>query len=340
MNTKTLLALAATAAFAAIAAAILLSGDGATVDREAFQAVSVARAGVQAEDRTDRPVEDLASLGGEEEGRASVELAPEPLALDGADAATNVDEDRARVVTVELQLPAGAPADGELRLIGWSEAEVDGEDVNWRDEGVRRRFRRRSSGASALRSISEYSDEDELLWSVSAAAPSGPIELRFDQDATEGLIQLDGRYLFLAEPIEVNLAAGIDRVIVQPELGAWVTGVVQAGGVVLDADEDGSFGTVSLSGGTMSRGRGRGMGWTDRRTELDEELQFEFRGVRPDLTLTVSVDVPSLAPGRSEALELQPGARVNCPMTLSVGGRIAGRVVDEGGAPVAGATLK
>ena len=340
MNKKPILALAAAAALAAIAAIVLLSGGGAADDGAAFEAVTVARAASPSADRAERAPQDLADLGGGRESRASVELAPEVIDLRGSDASTNVDDDRARLVTVELQLPAGAPMDEELRLIGWSEVEVATEDVNWRDDGARRRFRRRSSGASALRSIAEFSDEDSLLWSVSAAAPTGLIQLRFDAEASEGLIQLDGRFLFLAEPVKVDLAAGVDRIVVQPELGAWVTGVVQAGGAALEADEDGSFGTVSLSGGTMSRGRGRGMGWTDRRAELTGDLTFEFRGVRPDLTVTVSVDVPSLAPGRSEALDLQPGGRTDCPMTLNVGGQISGRVLDEGGAPVAGATLK
>jgi len=340
MNTKSLLALAAAAAVAAIAAVLFFSGGGAAEDSVGYESVNVARAASPSADRAEQAPQPLADLSGNQAARASVELSPEVIDLGGSSASSNVEDDRVRVVTVELQLPAGAPMDEELRLIGWSEVEVETEDVNWRDEGVRRRFRRRSSGASALRSIAEFSDEDRLLWSVSEAAPSGLVELRFDNEASEGLIQLDGRFLFLAEPVKVDLAAGVDRVVVQPELGAWVTGVVQAGGAALEADDEGSFGTVSLSGGTMSRGRGRGMGWTDRRAELNEDLAFEFRGVRPDLTLTVSVDIPTLAPGRSEALDLSPGTRTNCPMMLNAGGRIAGRVLDEGGMPVAGATLK
>lgn len=340
MNSKTLLALAGAAALAAIAAVLVLSGGGPASDGEAFETVTVARAAGPAEDRAPRPTEALANLGAEQESRATVELAPEALELDLAGASTNVADDRARVVAVELRLPPGAPADDELRVIGWSEVEVDGEDMNWRDEGMRRRFRRRSSGASALRSIAEYGAQDDLLWSVSEPAPTGAVELRFDEGVREGLIQIDGRYLFLAEPVTVDLEAGVDRVVLEPELGAWVTGSVQAGGVELSPDGDGSYGSVSLSGGTMSGGRGRGMGWIDRRAELSDDLSFEFRGVRPDLTVTVSVDVPTLAPGRSEALDLQPGTRTNCPIPLSAGGGIVGRVVDEAGMPVAGATLR
>lgn len=337
MNSKTLLALAGTAAIAAI---LVLSGGGPTAAGESFEAVTVARAASRSEDQAPRPTETLANLGTERESRASVELTPAPLELDLASASSNVEDDRARLVAVELRLPPGTPVDDELRVIGWSEVEVEGEDMDWRDESMRRRFRRRSSGASALRSIAEFSDEDDLLWSVSAAAPSGVVELRFDEGVTEGLIQIDGRYLFLAEPVTVDLQAGVDRVVLEPELGAWVTGTVQTGGFELEADESGSYGTVSLSGGTMSRGRGRGMGWTDRRAELGEDLAFEFRGVRPDLTVTVSVDIPTLAPGRSEALDLQPGTRTNCPIPLSQGGGIAGQVIDEAGMPVAGATLR
>lgn len=337
MNSKTLLALAGTAAIAAI---LVLSGGGPTAAGESFEAVTVARAASPSEDQAPRPTETLANLGTERESRASVELTPAPLELDLASASSNVEDDRARLVAVELRLPPGTPVDDELRVIGWSEVEVEGEDMDWRDESMRRRFRRRSSGASALRSIAEFSDEDDLLWSVSAAAPSGVVELRFDEGVTEGLIQIDGRYLFLAEPVTVDLQAGVDRVVLEPELGAWVTGTVQTGGFELEADEGGSYGTVSLSGGTMSRGRGRGMGWTDRRAELGEDLAFEFRGVRPDLTVTVSVDIPTLAPGRSEALDLQPGTRTNCPIPLSQGGGIAGQVIDEAGMPVAGATLR
>lgn len=340
MNSKTLLALAGTAALAAIAAILVLSGGGPTAAGESFEAVTVARAASPSEDQAPRPTETLANLGTERESRASVELTPAPLELDLASASSNVEDDRARLVAVELRLPPGTPVDDELRVIGWSEVEVEGEDMDWRDESMRRRFRRRSSGASALRSIAEFSDEDDLLWSVSAAAPSGVVELRFDEGVTEGLIQIDGRYLFLAEPVTVDLQAGVDRVVLEPELGAWVTGTVQTGGFELEADESGSYGTVSLSGGTMSRGRGRGMGWTDRRAELGEDLAFEFRGVRPDLTVTVSVDIPTLAPGRSEALDLQPGTRTNCPIPLSQGGGIAGQVIDEAGMPVAGATLR
>ena len=341
MSSKHLLAAAAVVSVSAVVGALLLSGGDASMDEDAFQPVSVVRdAAPEPGARAAAGPDELVDLARGGDARASVDLSPTPLDLDPTAASTNVDPDRARVVTVELRVPAGAPADDELRVLGWSEPEGAGEDVDWRDESSRRRFRRRSSGASALRSIAEDSAEDNLLWSVSASAPGRTVELLFDRDARTGLVHVDGRYLYLARPVELDLAAGVDRVVVTPELGAWVTGVVRTGSGPLQPDGDGSFGSVSLSGGTMSGGRGRGMGWTDRRASLDEDLSFEFRGVRPDLTVTVQVDVPTLAPGRSEALDLQPGARTTCDLSLTEGGSVLGRVVDEAGTPVAGATLR
>ena len=89
----------------------------------------------------------------------------------------------------------------------------------------------------------------------------------------------------------------------------------------------------------MGRGRGQRMNFVDQTAELNADLSYDFFGVNPDLVLQVAADVPGLAPLTSEVLDLAAGTKSTYDLTLQRGGDLAGRVLDLGGKPVAGALV-
>lgn len=275
--------------------------------------------------------------GRSEVAETSLDAAPKVIAATDS----NVEPTTARKVRVQVLPPAGAALDGGLRIVGWSDEELQDDDVDWRSETVQRRFRRRSSGADAIRTFSEAESDDEVRWSVAEAAPGQIIDLDFDGAAKVGRLQLDARFLYLSSAVEIDLESDPGLITLEPSVGGWIVGRISTAGVQVEPDEDGSFGSVSLMGGTMSRSRGggRGMGWTNRKLSLDGTLGFEFRGVPTGMNLQAIVDIPALAPFTSETVDVVAGVKTDLDLDLVPGGAIEGRVVDPAGQPVAGATV-
>ncbi len=294
--------------------------------------------------------EPLADLGGgaNAAGRQAAASLLEPAVTEASTTAAevlrNVDTTTAQRVVVEIAWPQGTPAAGAdlgaETLIAWSDEVIPAADFDWTSESFRRSRRRRSSGYAALETLKARVNDDEVRFDVVPLNERvSEVEVLFDAGAKVGRIQLASPFLYLASEAVIALEEGETSVRLEPEVGAWISGRVDAGATRIAADANGSYGRVSLRGGRMGGGRGRGGNFTDQSTELDAELRFNFYGVNPSLVLQATADVPGMAPMTGETLELAPGAKTPCLLTVLPGGTIAGRVLDPTGQAVAGAKV-
>jgi protocatechuate 3,4-dioxygenase beta subunit len=223
-----------------------------------------------------------------------------------------VDLADAHWVEGRVALPAGTPPDEQVALYVASfgpDQELPGE-------------RREEADGSGPRDLEVPCELDA----------TGAFRAPVHPAAARALLRLEARYLFLAAPLELDPAG--PAVVVEPELGAWLTGrLVPPEGVAGD----------DLAGLDV-----RLRAWSPlgvavrlvRRTSLAGELSFEFRAVRTDLDHTLMIDPPRLAAVTELSLDLAPGQHLDRTWRLQRGARAEGRVVDSEGAPVPGAVVR
>lgn len=149
---------------------------------------------------------------------------------------------------------------------------------------------------------------------------------------TEALwLDLDGRYLFLGEPLALDQTTLDGPVRLDAELGGAIRGRILLPPGCDEAPKSvgmGSFGS-SFSGAGMARG-----------LVLEGSLDFELHALAPDLSYTVWAN-PDIYPGARYPEELLVGAGecVEIQIHLQRGATVRGRVLDASGAPVARATI-
>ncbi len=342
------LILGAAAVAAGLGAFFVLSGDNHKgSDRGAADLIiqtSTADEVAGSEEEEDGPLPGIDSVDSGLERTEAQAVAPTVAAATAAPieraALRNIDPTSARRVTVEILWPANTPGVGDESgdmLIAWADQEVAPEDFDWGSESFARARRRRSSGHAALRTLEERANDEEVRFDVTSLEErTATVEVLFDARAKEGRLQLASQYLYLPAAVTINLESGATSAVLEPQVGAWVTGRVDPGSETLTPDETGSYGKVALRGGTMGRGRGQRMNFVDQSADLRADLSYDFFGVNPDLVLQVAADVKGLAPMTSDVLELTAGTKSTYDLTLQRGGSMAGRVVDLGGRPVAG----
>jgi len=216
-----------------------------------------------------------------------------------------------RAVTVVVHAPAGAPPDPELAVV----AVPAGDDLD--DDDVRELF--------ALLRTSDAVRAHEAVRVLVGSDGRARLPLN---EGVESTLFLDGRFLYLDEPVE--LVADERTVELEPLLGACI--------VVTIADTSGVVeGKVAVIGGSFGRGGGRN-GWR-RDDEPTNGGELVFRALDPELTWTVA---PSLEAHHAEVeigLELEPGEERAIVILPTAGASVSGVVVDDGGAPLAGAEV-
>ena len=201
-------------------------------------------------------------------------------------------------------------ADDELAVVVASRAQLQGESAAVFLERVR---------------------SDEVPASAFRRAPvdaGGSAELPLPDNLVEPVLLVDGRYLYLERPFE--LEAGATSIRLQPELGSLVQ--VE----LVSAPGDTPSGSLRLMGGDMRGGRG---GFSSREQPLRDPSALEFRAVDSNLSWSIQPRFDAHHGDMRMGLELEPGRALRVELPVLLGARVAGVVVDETGSPVAGAAV-
>jgi Carboxypeptidase regulatory-like domain len=174
-------------------------------------------------------------------------------------------------------------------------------------------------------------------------AADGTFRVPLRDDATVAYLFVDGRWLFLREPVPVEVAAAPDEVRLEPALGGWLTGSCsvpeapeeaaelvgeEIGLSSLDSEE--GFGGMALRFGAAPQ----------RGAEIRPDLTFEFRGLDPESAYALVARTERFLPAMQSRLKLAAGERRTVELELQLGGRVSGVVLDQDGSPVAGAAVQ
>ena len=233
-----------------------------------------------------------------------------------------VEAQEVATITGVVRMPEGTPADEALVVRARTTA----------PDGHREVF--------ALIS-DEDEDDDEVLAEAELDA-SGTFELKVPLDHASVWLELEGRYLYLEHALSLALEPETTAEL-HPELGAYVTGklLVPADATPEELEDAGvriqlrpdpmrSMGAMGISRSSRTR----------RTTQADDDLTYEFRGVKPGPAFRVRVGPHLLTASKSEPVELVAGVHSRIDMVLTRGARMSGRVVDTAGNPVAEAEIE
>lgn len=228
---------------------------------------------------------------------------------------------RERALRGSVRLPAGTPSDEqvELFLIG-REALADERMRDANDD--------------------ELAADPRILARASLAA-DGTFSIPHRTDGAPLWIALRARYAFLDEPRRVRDDDYDRDLVLEPELGAWVTGRVElASGVepegfdVRACELELMFDALALAGGTPPP-----PGLRAPKTHPRSDGTFELRGVASRIARELRVKSERLAAFKGARFDLVPGTHVSLTAVLTRGGRLRGRVVDESGNAIERAKL-
>lgn len=259
-----------------------------------------------------------------ETGLAEPETALEEAALERRSAdSTAFDPALALQVRGSVVLPEGLPADELARVVAYAAGEAAAQHAH-------------------LRSALAPGDLGETL-AVADVDASGSFQIGIPRDRD---VQLALRARYLRSPDSFRVAAGadLDAPRFTTELGAWITGrLLLPAGVTLPEEEREDL-KITWSPGDLSdftRPGGAGRVAIERREALlSPGLEFEFTGVGIGFEGDLRLVPESLAAHKSERRTPRAGEHMLLDLPLASGGTLAGRVVDESGAAVAGAELE
>lgn len=286
-------------------AAIWLSGDS---DAPALRPPAVL------EDLAD-PAEPLA-------GRTTRKLQPRP----------------ARVAVESPTGPAGGVATGVRGRVldGRSRQPLQGvEVVALRRAPAVERLEARLRGL-LRRGLWQRSEEPVEILGRAVTGPDGRFEIL---GLPDGTVFLDGR----SERIYVRTAAAVRLARGEVREGVELLGAPAGrvrGRVLLPDGRPAAGAVVNLRPGLnafLGQITHRRYRWMEVRT--DEDGRFDFLGAPPGTGYTVSATHPGMAIADAHGIEVRVGETTTVTLRGAAGARVAGRVLDPGGVPLAGAQV-
>ncbi len=264
-----------------------------------------------------------------------------------APASVERDEDfdlaHARRIPVRVAFPSGTPADESVRV--WIIA-LDGErsehPMRWMLERDQIESLDIDQFLEVARASEDEDPDDPTHWARRELDSAHTCELPYPATASELLVLLEARYLYLPEVIQLESENAPAELTLEPILGARVHGrcVLPAEPGRRDVDPASVRGELQLFAmGQNDRAIGRG-GMFHRRIELTPTGEFGAHALPAGVSLALSVHVQNLVcEDRLEAVLLEPGEAQELSVRFRLGCSIRGTVVDPDGDPVASAMV-
>jgi hypothetical protein len=265
---------------------------------------------------------------GTTESRGEVERPSGVSRLEGDRASVSAAErtedfDLAQAIWLEgrVVIPPGTPADERAVLIGigYPESGLDLERLKERGESV--------AGLDGTRGLEEGDSRARR-----DLEPDGGFRLPFAKDTRRAVVAISARYLYLEAPLVIEMPH--EAVTLEPRLGGWLTGRLSPPSSVPDTSSlEGTAVQVfgySLGGGGMHRAS----------VEVGPDLEFEAGGLRPELSYGLMIHPEGYVAEPILGIDFEGGAHLERTIDLRLGATLSGRVVDDSGAPVEGASVR
>lgn len=253
--------------------------------------------------------------------------APAATRADDAARTENFALADARWIEGRVQVPANAPDDETLAV--WS-LDLDGDA-----HGSPMLFGNGDDPSALLEAL--RSEHSTTRWARRLVEPGGAFRVPVPADTDHAVLVLDGRYLYLDERVDLDFAHPPAELVLEARLGAWlVVRCTPPPGA--DPAELAAAGDAALGGFSMSVG-GAGGRFVQRKLVLDDTCGCEARGL-PPLHYGVTVAPRKFAQARARDIDAAAGRKVEVVLALTRGATVRGRVLDESGAPIAGATVR
>lgn len=194
-----------------------------------------------------------------------------------------------------VSLPAGTPADEELEI-----------------------------------AVTNVTDE-AWLEHTAKVDPNGRFRFYAPPGEATTTLELQGHYLYLDEPY----LAGAGEVVLEPRLGAWISGQLIAPDGADPAALEGSEikPTIDLAAG-FNPVEGQRMGRAFQSTKADSSGAFELGALPTGLAFALAADSKQYPLVTVSDLNLSPGEHRQLAIHLEPGASISGLVVDPDGAPI------
>lgn len=260
---------------------------------------------------------------GDSSGRVAAAALPE----DG-----NIEEEGAHWLQVEIQSPPGTPGDDSLEILALAADEDSTDDV-------RSLVRRLALTRGFDRQRKWLTPKTKVAW-TRRTVENGSTRVPLPPSASLAILVVDGRYLYLEEPYELDLGDKPSRVILDAELGGYaeLTWKLPARAETRGVSQDEIEGALRLAG-TFSFRQFTRTPPVSYEFDLTEKGPLIARGIPAGQLYQLSGEVPKLAPFQGTAVRFEPGERRTIEATFALGGEVAGLVTDEEGDPIAGATV-
>ena len=254
-------------------------------------------------------------------------------------------------LTGSVLLPLETPADEEVEVIALSAA-VEGRRL-YSPRGPLERARKGPGAGQGSQPVApDQAGEQEAQTSAATGTARHGAELIARAKVVDGQFQLllpanthtvhlavDARYVWSRETLAFAVGAAGAPIELPVELGGRIHGVVRLPAdaptgastddlrVKLFPDLTAGFDTMSITGAAVERRTRSAAG------------RYELRAVPVGATYGVLVRHEGLAPPIEWGIELQPGQSLELDLELTHGSILRGRVVDEGGQPIADADV-
>jgi protocatechuate 3,4-dioxygenase beta subunit len=160
-------------------------------------------------------------------------------------------------------------------------------------------------------------------------ARDGSFRVAFAERTRRGTLRVDAPHLFLEHFTRLDLDALPAELVLEPELGGCLRGVVLPPAGAKSAPDPKRCGDIVLSCETRHGPEDLG-----RHCPIDASLHFELRGVPAGAVYDLAFDPGCWAPLERHELSVAAGETMELALEAKLGARIRGRVLDEAGTGV------
>ncbi|MCB9913705.1 MAG: carboxypeptidase regulatory-like domain-containing protein [Planctomycetes bacterium] len=162
-------------------------------------------------------------------------------------------------------------------------------------------------------------------------AHDGRFRVAFAPKTTKGWLRLEGRWLYLDEPLRL-VPEDAGEVVLEPHLGGVVRGTcAPPPGYAAEAQ--------TFADAVVEISRWEGNRNVHLSAALAEDGSFELSALPPGGGYDLQVRAPAFQDAWEHDVVVTPGRATEFQLALALGAHVAGRVVDPSGAPLEGAAV-